>query len=1142
VSSDPTEPPGDSPGRHPGLADGHRTRGVSSPRLGEARIASSEANERTLPLESGAASLPQEVRATDDYQAGEEVARGGLGRILRAFDKRLRRSVALKELIGSDPGANARFLREARITAQLQHPSIVPIYQAGQWPDGKPFYAMKLISGLPLKDAIGSRETVGARMTLLPNVLAVAEAIAYAHDKRIIHRDIKPANVVLGPFGETMVIDWGLAKELDDPTPDSGSAAPVGNEGADATVPGTIVGTPAFMAPEQARGEPVDQRADVYALGALLYQLMAGDPPYSGASSADVIKSVVSGPPIAVERRVPGVPAELAAIVQKAMARDPAARYSDGAAFAADLKRYLSGQLVSAHEYSLLGRAARFVERHKLPVALSAAFAVLLSLFGVFAFVRILDERNRAQARSNEMVLAGARATLERDPTAALAWLKRYPLEGTGWEEARSLMLDAMGSGFARHIFMPKEGPWFGAFSPDGRLYALVMDDPVRVELREVKSGRLVRSLTVDFANRLRFAADGRRLVWRNQRSHPPSVMVWDLDQAKPRSLPLGAEAEENEFDVAADGRTAVVGLPSGEVRKLDLERDAPRTLGKLPGPVQQVMLSADGRVAAAVTRAGDLIAWTLADGRAQTMRAGGELVGLEITRDGAHVVAYGKKLEVFTIADGRRVELAADKDYVGNAAFSRDGRLLAAAGPDRLIRIWDWRKGSLQTFEGHTRDINMMTFDASGERLASASRDGTVRVWDVRSGTSLILRGHGSQVAAAEFSADGEHLASVSADRSTRLWSVPRDFEAAVHVHMGEVWDVQLLDDEHTLTTGHEDSTVTVADLATGAVRNVAEPKGMAGDLEVAPGRDLYAASTDDGQVILWRKSTNQTRMIPFPGGVYGSLAFSCDGKALAAALGDGSLRLLDVATGGFRTLAEKVTDGGRLTWSPDCKFIAGHDSTHRAILVWDVREGRARSLPAHTGTLHRQLFVDERRLVSGSWDGMMRLSDVTSGQSRVLPGHRVVVIDLALSPNRSTLASSDGNGEVRLWNTSTWTSRLLVGHTRAVNTLAFSPDGKRLLSGSSDRSLRLWDVASGVQLQSIQVGDTVVRARFTSDGAHAVSVDNIGMVKKWRLTPEAPPDRDPRRLRELLLGATTVVERGDRSIASPGASPVEK
>jgi serine/threonine protein kinase len=321
------------------------------------------------PASAGYASrLP--IVPRENYEPLGLVAAGGIGRIRRARDERLDRQVALKELLyEADPAAEERFVREALITARLTHPGIIPVYEAGRWPSGEPFYAMKLVSGRSLADVIEAAPTLAERLALVPHVRAVAEAVAYAHSKHIIHRDLKPANILVGEFGETVVIDWGLAKDLSRRgDPGAPRSAPSRRQPLDAyaravseaeslTMLGAVIGTPAYMPPEQASGQPVDQRADVYAIGAILHHVLAGRPPYGGPTPGAILRGVLKGPP-PIPRGEQPIAHDLLAIVQKAMARDPAARYPSARELADDLRRFQTGQIVGAHTYSPAARCA----------------------------------------------------------------------------------------------------------------------------------------------------------------------------------------------------------------------------------------------------------------------------------------------------------------------------------------------------------------------------------------------------------------------------------------------------------------------------------------------------------------------------------------------------------------------------------------------------------------------------------------------------------------------------------------------------------------------------------------------------------------------------------------------------------------
>lgn len=333
--------------------------------------------------ERASASAGADVLETVDrsrYRFFGERGRGGIGRVMVAHDSRLDRRVAVKELLKSSRN-EARFVREAFITARLQHPGIVPIIEAGRWDDGEPFYSMKLVEGESLKELIAATGDLDARFALVPNVLAVADTIAYAHSQRVIHRDLKPSNVVVGEYGETIVVDWGLAKDLDaDDESDDASAGPAGTSSASgATAEGTVLGTLAYMPPEQARGEAVDERADVFAIGALLYHVLSGSPPLSGDGSERLERARASRiEPLA--ERAPGAPADLVAIVTKAMSPSPESRYATARELAADLRRFTTGQLVVARDYSRAQLMARWLRANRTRIVVVGLAAVMLAV------------------------------------------------------------------------------------------------------------------------------------------------------------------------------------------------------------------------------------------------------------------------------------------------------------------------------------------------------------------------------------------------------------------------------------------------------------------------------------------------------------------------------------------------------------------------------------------------------------------------------------------------------------------------------------------------------------------------------------------------------------------------------------------
>ena len=330
------------------------------------------------------------------YSFEREFARGGMGRVLTAYDRTLRRVVAIKELSRiTEGGANGRgsetpralinrFLQEAYIAGQMEHPSIVPVHEVGQRADGTYYYSMKYVRGQTLEEAIEAAGSLDERLKLLPNFVDLCQAVAYAHSLGVIHRDLKPSNVIVGEYGETIVIDWGLAKRRGDPDSQaqelSRTLHALHEETRDEdsssghTVAGEALGTPGYMPPEQARGEVdrLDERSDVFALGAVLYCLLTGGPPYEGATVQEAVQRARNAQPAPIEMREPQAPRELCAICRRAMQRNHERRYQSAKDLATEVQRFQSGALVETHDYGYGDYVRRFTERYRGILAVAA--------------------------------------------------------------------------------------------------------------------------------------------------------------------------------------------------------------------------------------------------------------------------------------------------------------------------------------------------------------------------------------------------------------------------------------------------------------------------------------------------------------------------------------------------------------------------------------------------------------------------------------------------------------------------------------------------------------------------------------------------------------------------------------------------
>jgi serine/threonine-protein kinase len=432
-------------------------------------------------------------------------ARGGLGAVFIALDAELHREVALKQIIEShadDPGSRQRFLLEAEVTGQLEHPGIVPVYGLGTYGDGRPYYAMRFIRGDSLKEAIGqfhadegAKRDPGRRSLelrkLLGRFLDVCNAIEYAHSRGVLHRDIKPGNIIVGRYGETLVVDWGLAKATGQADPGSGERTllPSSTSGSTDTLPGSALGTPAYMSPEQARGEleRLGSRSDVYSLGATLYCILTGKPPYQDDDLGRVLALVQEGRYTTPRRLDQSIDRALEAICLKALAPNPEDRYASAHALAEDLERWLADEPVSAWREPLPVRAARWVRRHRTGVV-GAAAASLVAVVGLsvgVAFLTAANERERQARRAADLQKTEAqtqRDRAERNFRLAREAVDRYltrvseddRLKAQALEPLRRDLLETARGFYDRFLEEARDDP--GLRAERGRAYGRLAD------------------------------------------------------------------------------------------------------------------------------------------------------------------------------------------------------------------------------------------------------------------------------------------------------------------------------------------------------------------------------------------------------------------------------------------------------------------------------------------------------------------------------------------------------------------------------------------------------------------------------------------------------------------------------------------
>ncbi|MFO0759854.1 MAG: serine/threonine-protein kinase [Byssovorax sp.] len=1096
----------------------------------------------------------------DRYVVEGEVARGGLGRILSATDRRLRRSIALKEILEDRADTEARFLREVQITARLQHPSIIPLHDAGRWRSGKLYYSMKLVSGRSLEAVIAQKATLSDRLSLLPHVIDVAEAIAYAHSRGIIHRDLKPQNVLVGSFGETVVIDWGVAKDLsvsagegaasdDPPGPDSSAGHP------ELTLDGSIVGTPAYMPPEQARGARVDERADVYALGAILYHLLAGVSPYEGAPIHAVLtKLLASSPPPRLADRVRGVPKDLEAIVDKAMAALPERRYPSARELVGDLKKFQTGQIVGAYDYSAKELVLRWLRKNRLVATLLAVLALAAGVVvreivdkgEVAERGRQLAETERRKAeharalaaeaearertRADEVTFDQARLSLDHDPAEALRFLAELSPSFSRMGAVRVIAADALSRTLPRTLRGHTGGVFAAAISPDGTHVASASyDKTARVWDLSTGESRVLEGHTAEVVCAV-FSADGKKLA---TVSYDKTARVWDLSTGRSAAL----EGHTDWLAIAAfspDGRLLATGGADNTVRlfRLDIDPPSSRVLGEHRERIIRLAFSRDGTTLLSGSDDAEVRAWDLRTGGSRSItRPLAQAACHQISGD-SELVAVGDaqgSLRVVPAGSGQEQRVGAFTAPVSTIAFSPDRRWIAAATEDRAIHVLGVEPGARErVLRGHAAAASVLAFSPDGKRLASAGPERAVYLWDLGTGEAQVLRAHAGPVVSLSFSADGTKLVSAALDSTLRVWSLGAS-GGVLAGHQGPVHDIALSPDGQRVASTGMDGALRLTHLAGGRSEIIDRNHGTTNRLSFSPDGKLLASAGKESAVRLWDVSADPPRLARTLAGhtdVVRDVCFSADGSRLASGSADRTLRLWDlrapesapprVLTGHAGPIVRVLCGGagGRIATS-------GLD---RVLRLWDPATGASLELGGHDSQILGVAFSnDGKKLVSASLDRTARIWDVLTGEARVFAGIDGGLYAARLSPRGDLLATASDAGVLRLWSVATGESRALVGHSKRVRSLSFSPDGKTIATGGGDGAVRIWDVETGESRTLQGHRDEVTRLLFLPGGDGVVTAGGDGAIRLWRddLT------HDPAALRARLAALNSASAR---------------
>jgi len=947
------------------------------------------------------------------YQVLGEHGRGGLGRVSRAHDRDLRRDVAIKELIARTNVNELRFMREALITARLEHPGIVPVHEAGRWDDGTPFYAMKLVAGRPLRELIAERTTVEARIGLLHHVIAVADAIAYAHDCNIIHRDLKPANVIIGDFGETIVIDWGLAKDLSttDDAPTGG--APIGgNRHDDLTTTGGVLGTPAYMAPEQERGEHVDYRADVFAIGAMLWELC----------------SVQRVPPTEMRQRhrmlrQAGIDRDLVTILDKALAQDPVRRYPNAGALAADLKAFKAGARIAARSYSLFALLQHWIRRHRA-IALSIAATVVVATTGIVLFVHNVEiERDRADVKAEEalqqralvesakeqLLIQHAELLLKTDPTAAYQTLADY--HGVDVQQAELLRSRATGLGVATFRLTPHTDEIeFSRGLPDGSIFTM-------------GGGTIVKT-----------SATGQ-----------PKIIAHGLTSEFTASFSAG----RNLLAYSCD-------LGSICLLYVDSERAEASTHDMISFEPADIALSPGGHLLAAITARGELALWSIDEHASPTKAATVHVDGgvqLRFVSDHALAVATLHNVYVFDVGvHGTRLASRARivQSDISDLTANKDGQLLAFSTRLGIVTIVDVRTTAIMSRPSLCRtSLNNIAFSSDNETIGYACQDGAAGVFNFKQGRQTFRTQIDGGAAVVASDPDRHYWGFGGNNGSVLIYDL---HTGQLHRRIGHTKRIASIilpsDYNPHITSSDSNGTIVQWPQPSSSTRIAIESSNRLIAAITLPSNGALLAS--GSLAVSWSLLDGSSGTLEDHEPSHYYMAISSNTPNFAMYGVNDSIELWSFDSSPRKQLLR--TQHGLVTavryFDRTSTFIsAGRDGR---VVEWST-----------DGTNHHELgsISEPISLLVAYPKSHAVVIQGTSGKLSSLVSSQVNPIDdiprtsrLVGSPDGQWLAVGTTDGKVFIYDTNTWTRRMTLAFPSSIHDLAFSPNGRHLVV--TDRS----------------------------------------------------------------------------------------
>jgi WD40 repeat protein/serine/threonine protein kinase/Tfp pilus assembly protein PilF len=1082
----------------------------------------------TIGTRGDGSKIPPELANHSDYEIIRELGRGGMGVVFLAHNRIVGRDEVLK-VIGPDviesPGVFDRFRNEIRAVARLQHPNIVTAHTAFRC--GKSLvFSMEYVEGLDLARLVKAKGPVPVGHACY-FVHQAALGLQHAHEAGMVHRDIKPNNLMLTrKRGKALikVLDFGLAKaereqNVLEPVPFAASRE--SSQSVGLTLPGEMLGTPDFIAPEQiADSQSADIRADIYSLGCTLYYLLSGRPPFPSSSMRDTLRAHGSteAPLLNVVR--PDVPAELAALVARMMAKKPELRFQTPNEVAVALAPFYKKQTARSIGANL--GVDQTYAPNAGPPAVGAGAQVPATKTGMWS--SLIDfaapEENQdagadsvKPAREQPGWLWPAVATCALLIALISAWasgvfhskpfrMQSEPLVGSESSKmsipvaAPEVMKKsrAVAASEPKQTSAPAVEPSPGKEAPTPTPDITTPAEALGGEITSIKSpDRVVQARLID-ARHVLYETEGRnRALW--------SADLTDPKKPQTRKLESSGLSDWAHLVLASDGKFAVLAGKDKALWYWDLESGRSRRLRTGAVDLTAIALSPDNRLVAYVRsgaiRFGDAITGEQGKHKEFQRQIGSRADLIAFSPNGRRIVSThaDRALRLWDVETGRELGHTETGKLVTGLTVFPDGRRVLASFSDPTVGIWDLETSQqLRRFPSFGLSIDL----APDGRRALIGGENLMRLWDLETDEELMRENHQKALSHVAFSPDGRHAVS-STDESVRVWVLPPGRRAGEQPPVVEV--AQLLghdgilqtavvspDGRRVLTCGWP-KTIRLWDRETcQQIRSFGDSAGGLKSVAFSPDGSRALSGGDDGVVRLWDVGSGEQKREFLPGHANNvfSVAFSPDGRVAYSAGGgvyrdtglqdgtDFAVRVWDVNTG--KQLP--ALDGHKgmvlsVAVSPDGRYVlsGGNDTIP---ILWNARTGAViHRLRGHTGRVHCVAFLpDGRRAVSSGVDATIRLWDLESGQE--------------LSPHFTDRPVCNG-----------W--------------LAVSPDGHRLLaSDGSGYALQFWNVDAGKLIQTLNLAHvSPTRGSFTPDGRHAVWSGWDGVVRMYRLAEPTPADR---------------------------------